>query len=205
MIRALITDFGGVLVRTVDDTARRALETRLGLAPHTIEDRIFNSEASLRGQRGEVGYDEVWSLACAELSPDRPMSAGDLRKAFFGGDVLDQDLMALIRSVRPALKTGLISNAWSNARQLFAKTYPIADAFDVMVISAEEKIMKPDPRIYRIALERLGVDGPESIFVDDVLENVRGAEAVGMHGINFHTTEQTRREIERLLKRETQT
>jgi len=203
MIRALITDFGGVLVRTVDDTARRALETRLGLPPHTIEDRIFNGEASLRGQRGEIGYDEVWRLTCNALSPNRPMSAGDLRKAFFGGDVLDHDLMAFIRSVRPAIKTGLISNAWSNARRLFTQTYPVADAFDVMVISAEEKIMKPDPRIYRIALERLEVGGAESIFVDDVLENVRGAEALGMHGIRFHSTEQVRREVERLIKRET--
>lgn len=201
MIRALITDFGGVLVRTVDDTPRRTLEARLGLPPHTIEDRIFNGEASLLGQRGEMRYDEIWSRICAELSPDRGMSARDLRKAFFGGDVIDHDLMAFIRSVRPAVKTGLISNAWNNARQLFTETYAVADAFDVMVISAEEKIMKPDPRIYQIALERLGVSGPESIFVDDVLENVHGAEALGMHGIHFHSTEQVRWEIERLLER----
>ncbi len=200
MIRALITDFGGVLVRTADDAPRRLLEARLGLPPRTIDNRVFNGEASLRGQRGEIGYHEVWKQIGVDLKLNGRMSVGELREAFFSGDFLDESLMALIRSVRPAVKTGLISNAWDNARKAFTVKFAIADAFDVMVISAEEKVMKPDPRIYRMALERLGVSGAESIFVDDVLENVRGAEARGMRGVHFRSAEQARREIERLLK-----
>ena len=199
MIRALLTDFGGVLVRTGSDATRRALEARLGLSPHTIEDLVFGGEASRRAQLGQISYDAFWDRLRLDLRLDGRMSVVEFRDAFFGADFLDEDLMALIRSVRPAIKTGLISNAWSNARDVFTRLFGIADAFDVMIISAEEGVMKPDPRIYQAALDRLGVAASESIFVDDVLENVRGAQALGIHGIHFRSPEQARPEIERLL------
>ncbi len=199
MIRALLTDFGGVLVRTGSDAPRRALEARLGLSPHTVEDRVFSGEASRRAQLGQISYDAFWDHLRLDLRLDGRMSVVEFRDAFFSGDFLDDGLLALIRSVRPAIKTGLISNAWSNARDVFTRLFGIADAFDVMIISAEEGVMKPDPRIYRAALDRLGVTAPESIFVDDVPENVRGAQALGIHGVHFQLPEQARREIERLL------
>lgn len=199
MIRALITDFGGVLVRTRTDTPRRDLEKRLGLPPNTIEDRIFGGDLSRRAQHGEISHDEFWHQAGVDLGLDGRMSVDEFHAQFFSADFLDENLMALIRGIRPSIKTGLISNAWSNARHIFTEVYPIADAFDVMVISAEEGVMKPDPRIYRVALDRLGAQAVESIFVDDVLENVRGAEALGMRGVHFQSGEQGMREIRRLL------
>jgi len=54
-----------------------------------------------------------------------------------------------------------------------------------MVVSWELGVLKPDARIYRIALERLGVPAGEALFVDDRPENVAGAEAVGMRGLVF--------------------
>lgn len=201
MIRALLLDFGGVLVRTRTDAPRRVLEARLGLPPHTIEDRVFNSDASQRAQRGELDYDILWNRIGLDLELDGRVSLREFHEQFFSADFLDQDLLALIRSVRPAAKTGLISNAWNNARHVFTDVFPLADAFDVMVISAEERVMKPDPRIYQIALERLGVPADESIFVDDVLENIRGAEALGVRGVHFQSTEQAQHEIKRLLGR----
>ena len=200
MIRALITDFGGVLVRTFDDAPRRSLETRLGLPSHTLEDLVFGGELSIRAQHGEISYDDFWRQIGLQLNLDRRMTVKQLRDEFFSGDAFDHDLMAFIRSVRPRLKTGLISNAWTNARELFTRTIPIIDDFDAVVISAEEGVMKPDPRIYRIALERLGVRAEESIFVDDVLANVQGAEALGIHGVHFRSTEQARRDVRRLLE-----
>jgi epoxide hydrolase-like predicted phosphatase len=199
MIRALITDFGGVLVRTRSDSTRRALERQLGLSPYTIEDRVFGGEWSDRAQRGEVGHDEFWRRVRSDLNLDGRISVSDFIAQFFAEDFLDQELMALIRAVRPAIKTGLISNAWTNARQIFTEVYPIADVFDAIVISAEEGVMKPDPRIYRAALERLGVQAREAVFIDDVLVNVQGAEAVGMRGVHFQSSEQAQREVRRLL------
>ncbi len=199
MIRALITDFGGVLVRTASASPRRALEARLGLPPHTIEDRVFGGDASLRGQRGEMSFAAVWEQIGRDLELNGRMDIQEFRDLFFSADFLDVELMAFIHSLRPALKTGLLSNAWDNARQVFTQIFPIADAFDAIVISAEEKVAKPDPRIYRIALERLGVQAGESVFLDDMPENVRGAEAVGMRAVQFRSTVQAMREIGQLL------
>ena len=107
--------------------------------------------------------------------------------------------MALIRGARPAIKTGLISNAWSGLRSIIHAEFPIDDAFDVVVVSAEEKTMKPDARIYQVALDRLGVRPEESIFLDDAKVNVEAANALGLQGVHFQSTGQAQRQIRTLL------
>jgi putative hydrolase of the HAD superfamily len=198
MIRAFITDFGGVLMRTMSDKSRRGLEAELGLPPNSIEMRIFNSDLSTRSQLGEMHVDAFWEDAVRELGA--AISPVEFRRRMFADDVLDQELMSLIRSLRPAYKTGLISNTWDDARHLFTDVLSVADAFDTMVISAEERVMKPDPRIYHIALERLDVSAEEAIFLDDVRENVQGAVALGMQGIHFQTAQQAMHDIRQLLR-----
>ena len=200
MIRALISDFGGVLMRTRTDGSRRALEQRLGLAPNTIEARVFNSDLSLRAMCGEVSEDELWRALERELDlPRCGLTWQQFQGEFFAEDFLDEELMALIRGARPGLKTGLISNAWSGLREVLHTRVLIADAFDVLVISAEEKIAKPDPRIYRRALERLGVQAGEAIFLDDFIENIHAANALGLIGVHFQSSVQAQRDIRALL------
>lgn len=200
MIRALITDFGGVLVRTRTDRSRRALEERLGLPLNTLENRVFGGELSLQGQHGFISEEAFWQGVALELDVARiGLTPQTFRTEFFADDFLDEDLMALIRGVRPRLKTGLISNAWSGMRDLIHTTVPIADAFDALVISAEEKMMKPDPRIYQLALERLNVRAEEAIFLDDMQVNIDACTALGMRGVHFTSSEQARRDIQALL------
>ena len=71
--------------------------------------------------------------------------------------------------------------------------------FDVIVGSGAEGMLKPDPRLYEIALERLEVEPEEAIFVDDFIENVEGANQFGIHGIHFKTPGQAIGEIQELL------
>jgi epoxide hydrolase-like predicted phosphatase len=200
MVKALISDFGGVLMRTRTDGSRRALEQRLGLAPNTIEARVFNSDLSLRAMCGEVSEDELWRALERELDlPRFGLTWQEFQGEFFAEDFLDEELMALIRGARPGLKTGLISNAWSGLRAVLHTRVPIADAFDVLVISAEEGIAKPDPRIYHCALERLGVQADEAIFLDDFVENIHAANALGLIGVHFQSSAQAQRDIRALL------
>ena len=196
MIRALITDFGGVLVRTRADQSRRELERRLGLPLHSLEDRIFSGDLSQRAQRGEIAEEDFWRQVEQELKLNRyGLTGPEFRRGFFADDFLDGELVDLLRSVRPAIKTGLISNAWSGLRPVLQNTFAIDDAFDQIVVSAEEKVMKPDARIYRIALDRLDVQPDQAIFLDDVLANVEAANALGMFGIHFRSSQQARSEI----------
>jgi putative hydrolase of the HAD superfamily len=200
MIKAFITDFGGVLMRTRTGGSRRALEQRLALSPNTIDARVFSSELSLKAMRGEVSEDELWRTLERELDLTRfGMTSQEFQHEFFAEDFLDEELIAFIRSMWPGLKTGLISNAWDGLRGVLHTRVPIADAFDVMVISAEEKIAKPDPRIYHRALERLEVQANEAIFLDDFIENIHAAQALGLIGVHFTSSTQAQRDIRALL------
>ena len=200
MLKALISDFGGVLMRTRADGSRRALEQRVGLPPNTIEARVFSSELSLSAQRGEISEEVFWRTLEHDLDlPRCGLTWQEFQREFFAEDFLDAELAAFIRNVRPGLKTGLISNAWDGLREVLHTRAPLADAFDVIVVSAEEKIMKPDARLYHLALERLGVQAGEAIFLDDFMENIDAANALGLIGIHFQSSAQAQRDIRALL------
>ncbi len=184
MIQAVIFDFGGVLVRTHDHGHRLAWDQKLGLAPGETEDLVFNSSAGKQAQAGALTDEALWRWVGEHLQ----LSTAELnafRTAFWAGDVLDTTLITYIRALRPFYQTALISNATDGLRPTLTGKYPIADAFDLIVISAEEKIVKPAPQIYLQTLERLGRQPEETIFVDDFAHNIAGAQHVGMHGLHY--------------------
>lgn len=77
--------------------------------------------------------------------------------------------------------------------------YPILDLMEDMVISGKEKVMKPDAKIYQIALSRFGIKPEESVFIDDNVNNIIGCEAAGIHGVVFKDARQLRSDLEKLL------
>jgi epoxide hydrolase-like predicted phosphatase len=199
-IRAVIWDFGGVLVRTEDPAPRRTWEERFGLPRGGLEQLVFRSEIARAAALGEVDDDDVWHWVRDQLGvPESEQDA--LARGFYGGDTLDEDLIAFIRALRPARRTGLLSNAYRSLRPALTDRFPIADAFDAIVVSAEEGVMKPDPRIYTIALRRLGIEPGEAVFIDDFEENCEGARAVGMQAVRFESSTQAMGAVASLLGR----
>lgn len=184
MIKALIFDVGGVLVRTVDRSRRAILEAELGLPKGQTDDTVFNSAMGQAAQRGEVTSRSLWNWVAADMGLDK-QGLGHFRHEFWGGDRLNEELVALIRSLRPRYQTAIISNFMDELRESLTVEYPIIDAFDLVVISAEEKVMKPDLLIFQRTIERLGRKPEECVFVDDFAHNVVGARAAGMHAIHY--------------------
>lgn len=82
------------------------------------------------------------------------------------------------------LRTGLVSNCSSSVPRSWPAS-PLGDLLDVAVFSAAEGIAKPDPRIYRRALDRLGLAASECLYVDDSASACAGAAAVGLRAIQF--------------------
>ncbi len=107
--------------------------------------------------------------------------------------------MEYLKRLRPNYRTGILSNAWSNARQLFTETYHLGDVVDEIILSAEVGLAKPDPRIYQFAAQKLGIEPEEAIFVDDMLENVIGANKSGMLGIQFTGTPDLLKRLSNML------
>ena len=164
--------------------ARRRLEQRYGLPEGGAEYLVLNSETGLRTQRGELSEAENWQHVQQVLVlSDAELAA--FRAEFWAGDRLDEELMTFIRRLHGRYQTAIISNALPGLRTLLTGKYPIADAFDVIVGSGDERVMKPDPAIYHLALERLSCEPAAAIFIDDAPRNVEGARAVGMHAIQY--------------------
>lgn len=198
-IKAVIWDVGGVLVRTEDYTLREQLAQSLGMSRLELEEHVYGLESGKRVQLGEIPADEHWANVLRSLD----LGAGRLRdfqKRFWGGDYLDVELIDYIRSLRRTYKTGLLSNAFPDLRPMAVEKWKFADAFDEMIISAEVGLMKPDARIYHLAVKKLGVEPPEAVFLDDFLHNVEGARAVNMHAVHFKNPAQAKNALEKILR-----
>lgn len=197
-ILAVFWDLGGVIYRTHDWSGRTRWEKRAGLSPNELEQIVFNGEMSIRATLGQADVDDVWTWVIQHLNLIED-ERDALSRDFFSGDRIDESLVEFIRNLRPRYKTGVISNAWPNTRYRIEKEWCIADAFDHIVVSAEVGIAKPDPRIYQLALDGLGVASDEAVFIDDFEENIEGARAVGMQAIHFRDSKQTISALRKLL------
>jgi epoxide hydrolase-like predicted phosphatase len=196
-IRAIFFDLGGVIVRTEYQAPRQRLAEQFGMDYEDIEKIVFGSPSAARASVGEIAEDEHWHNVMKILK--LPVSEIDrVKDEFFGGDIIDRNLLEFMRSLKPRYKVGAISNAWSGLRA-FMEREKFADVFDAIVISAEVKVAKPAEKIYRIALDQLQVKPKEAVFVDDVLENIEASEKLGMKGIHFTDADSALKQLKALL------
>lgn len=197
-IKAVLWDLGGVLLRTEDASGRRRWEDRLGLAEGELDRLVFGCQASRLATVGRAGVDDIWSEVLTTLGLAHHEREA-LSRDFFAGDRLDERLLDFIRHLRPSYKTGLITNAWPDVRPWIEDKWKLVDLFDLVLISSEVGLAKPDPRIYLLALERIAVAPDEAVFVDDAPENVEAAIAVGLRALRFEDPDQTLGELQRVL------
>jgi epoxide hydrolase-like predicted phosphatase len=195
MIQTVIFDVGGVLLRTKDRSYRRRWEEKLGLADWAADEIVFNSDSGLKAQLGLVTEEAHWQWVGQHLGLS-PTDLVQFRHDFWAGDRLDGQLVAYIRRLHGPYQTAIISNAMDGLRHTLTHTYPIAEFFDLIVISAEEQVMKPEAAIYERTLERLERRPSETLFIDDFVENVHAARAVGMHAIHFRPSMNLPAELE---------
>ena len=197
-VRAVVWDLGGVILRTMDWSRRSAWEDRLGLPRMQLTRLVFESDASRRATLGQATDEDVWASVAAALSLDPP-TAQQLRHDYFADDRVDARLMDFIRKLRSRVQVGMITNAWPDVRGYLEDVFRIADAFDPLIVSAEVGLAKPDPRIYQVMLERLGLEPAQAVFVDDFEDNVAGARWVGMQAVHFTSAPQAMAAVRALL------
>jgi putative hydrolase of the HAD superfamily len=177
-LRGLLVDWGGVLTTDVFASFRAFCEAE-GLPPDAVRDRFRGDDPAARDllaglETGELAGEEFEPRFAAlfGVSPD------GLIGRLFGGIGPDETMIAAVRAARAAgLVTGLLSNSWR------VEDYDprlLEELFDSYVISGEVGLRKPDPAIYALAAERMGLP-PEAIaYVDDLPGNLKPARALGM-------------------------
>jgi epoxide hydrolase-like predicted phosphatase len=189
-IRAVIFDVGGVILHDRDYTKRIEWETRLGLAPGQLTRLVQDSEPAAHAASGQVPERQVWQAVGSWLGLDEAQTL-ELQRDFWSSEQLDMTMVRFIQSLRPRYKIGILSNAWSDARSFHNAKFQMNTWADVQVYSAEVKLLKPDPRIYQIVLDQLKLPAGACVFVDDRLENVQAAQALGMKGVLCRETQET--------------
>jgi putative hydrolase of the HAD superfamily len=196
-VKGLLTDFGGVLTTNVFDSFK-AFCTAEGLPPDTVK-RTFRENpdalAELRAlERGDLTVEEFEPRFAPHLGITE---TNGLVERLFAGVGPDEPMIEAVRRAHDAgIRTGVISNSWGGT------SYDVADwraLFDAIVISGEVGLHKPGPEIFALALSEIGLPASECVFIDDLKENIAGAEAVGITGILHRGAASTLPELERLF------
>lgn len=112
------------------------------------------------------------------------------------------DVVAIKAELRAAgIPTYAITNFSSEKWVLAQEIYPFLKEFDGVVVSGDEKLLKPDPRIYHVLFDRYGLNPASCLFIDDVQANIDGARAVGMAGHLFTNAADLRKSLDRFLEK----
>lgn len=197
-IKTVIWDMGGVFLRSVDWTPRRELATQYDMTLESIHDLVFNSVSGKLATLGKIEEEAHWNDIGGQLGIGSE-TLRQFRELFWAGDGLDYELTDYIRKLKPNYTTALLSNAWTNARQVLTYSKPCIDAFHVAVFSCEVGLAKPDPAIYNLVLRLCSTKPEEAIFVDDFVENIEAANALGINGILFKNAKQAMADVRDLL------
>ena len=204
----MIIDWGGVvtgpLLTTIDAWLRAE---QIDRDSYTSVMRSWVSAAYGDGadnpvhalERGECTNEEFEAALAAELThvDGRPVVPDGLLARMFAAGTVEDAMLDLIRAVRRAgLRTALLSNSWGS------DDYPkhlFPELFDVVVISAEVGMRKPEERIFRHTAALLGLEPEECVFIDDVAANIVAAEAIGLIGVHHREPGPTALRLTELL------
>ncbi len=184
-IEAIIFDFGGVMVPFSQMDSLKEQESRLGLQPGKLAETLWQSADWRLAEVGAITDEEYWRRAGAGLGFHTPEAIRSFQRDLFRDAKTDRRMADLVRWLRGRYRTGLLSNASDVLPRLLRERYGLDGLFDVEVFSALVGLAKPDPAIYRLALERLGAAPEATVFVDDYAPNVAAAAALGIRAIQF--------------------
>jgi putative hydrolase of the HAD superfamily len=187
MIKAVVLDIGGVLLRTEDRTSRQSLEQKYHIEGG-VEHLVFGSPQAQASSLGLASTDSIWESVSQSLSLS-PEDLKDFIEAFWAGDSLDTAATTYLQELRPAYTTGLLTNAWMDARKTLANEYGlvVGDTVDYLLISSELGLAKPDHRIYEVLRNTIGHNYHEILFVDDFIENIEAANSLGIQTIHYQS------------------
>jgi putative hydrolase of the HAD superfamily len=197
--QGLLVDYGGVLTTNVWDSFRAFCDAE-GLDRELVK-KLFREDPQAlallrRLEKGELDEDS-FSAEFGPLLGIAPDRYEGLIDRLFGGMEPEEPMFeALRRARRAGIKTGMISNSWGRGRydrSLFD------ELFDGVVISGEVGLHKPQPQIFELGAERVGLAAERCVFVDDLRENCEGAEAVGMVVVLHRGADETLARLEELL------
>jgi putative hydrolase of the HAD superfamily len=204
-IDTIIFDFGGVLYKTPDRRKMLRWQKLLGIVDDPEVTQLItdpsNSDLFWNVMRGKTTEDEMWSLFVTRWHIP-PRIGNRVLKNVMSKRRLNKPLANFLQTLRLKYKTAILSNAGDKTRGTMEKVFGLNALVDEIIISAEEGVAKPDHELYEIALKRLNSKAENCIFVDDLIENVNAAIALGMNAILHIENETTIASLNAMIKAE---
>ena len=200
--RAVIFDLGGVVMGSPLH-AIAAYEREIGIEAGAVNRLVLASGADgawPRLERGELRLEAFYPCFEAECAgAGHPLSARTLMERIAAAARPRPRMLAALRALRArSLRTAALTNNWEGDGGSAVRE-DLAGLFDVLIESSAVGLRKPDPRIYRLALERLAVEPHEVVFLDDIGRNLKPARALGMETIKVDDPDRALAELERAL------
>ena len=196
-VKAIIFDWGDVLSRTLVFDVLKETSERFGIPEGEIlRAYIATAPAYERGSISSSQFVEDFLSALGDwrnFDPDRVLEL-PLRS----WTEPDPTMIAVVRQARQKYKTALLSNNIQDVVEEIRKKLPLDALFDVTVFSNEVGMRKPEPEIYTLCLDRLGVAPEEAVFIDNHESMCEGAQAVGLKALHFTGREKLLRDLSRL-------
>ena len=185
----LILDYGNVLTRPQDQAWMHAAATRFGADPAAFRVAYWRFRPEYDADLPAARY---WErvLTAARAHVDRPPTAAELdwlieRDIESWTDFHEAVWLLAAEFRRAGGRVALLSNSGPEVMARVRAARRLETCFDAVVISCEVGLAKPDPRIYRLCLDRLGLPAGRVLFVDDRADNVAGAAEIGLQTLHF--------------------
>jgi glucose-1-phosphatase len=186
-IRGILFDFGGVISAFDSRVFFRALAGWSDRTAGEMAAVVLEADLPQQYESGRISSREFFSAVterCGLSIPEEEFIA-----AFTGIFVPIESTWRLIRALKPTFRIGLLSNTNEWHFERYIRTVDVFPLFDAVTLSYRVGEMKPGERIYRDSLERIGLAPEECVFIDDLKDNVAGAERFGIHGIHYTSHE----------------
>ena len=201
MIKGCVFDFGGVMTTMTMPERVRPIVRELGIPWSAIEAGFAKYRRQMDGDLISMDemYDRTFADAGISITPEDRARIVEADQASYL--YRNEETLAFMKDLKArGFKIGILTNMSSEFarrfRKVFADFIAVADA---MVISGEEKMFKPQKRIYDLLGERIGLPAEELCFVDDAEANCEGARRAGWHCIQFESNEQAERDFRTLV------
>lgn len=170
MIKAVLFDFYGVFLPD---------SYNVWLARHQLKREGIFADVITKLDEDAIGETEFLRVLSVEIG--RPVSSEEIHNAT---PILDDQLVRLVQSLKPHYKLGLLSNAPISLRGKL-ETLGIDVLFDEIIISSEIGCTKPSREAFMVAVDKLGVEPKETLFIDDNPANIEAAGKLGMQVVHY--------------------
>ena len=195
-LRAVAFDYGMVLSGPPHPEAHGELRRITGLSHEDFERHYWTDR--LAYDRGDLTGLAFWQKLAADAS--LPLSEGEIAElnswdARMWSTTNARMLAWHSKLAAKGLRTGILSNMGDSVLDNMLTQFAWIEDFDVLIWSYQHRMIKPQPEIYHLLLERLGTAPEETLFLDDKLENIEAARMLGIQGIQFSTADQLRQDL----------